>query len=120
MSWQHICSRADLVAGAGIAARVDGEQVAIFYLPEQSPPLYAIGNHDPIGGANVLSRGIVGDIDGELVVASPLYKQHFDLVSGVCVEQPDVAVPVWQARLDGDRVCLRRMENMAPLHHTGT
>ena len=71
MSWQHICTQQDLVAGSGVAALINGEQVALFYLPEQSPPLYAIGNHDPIGGANVLSRGIVGDINGELVVASP-------------------------------------------------
>ena len=55
MQWQHICTREDLVAGSGVAALINGEQVALFYLPDQSPPLYAIGNHDPIGGANVLS-----------------------------------------------------------------
>ncbi|MFP1682706.1 nitrite reductase small subunit NirD [Alloalcanivorax sp. C16-1] len=118
MSWQHICTREDLVAGGGVAALVDGEQVALFYLPDQSPPLYAIGNRDPIGGANVLSRGIVGDVNGELVVASPLYKQHFSLRSGICLEQGEVAVPVWEAKLDGDQVSLR--PPAAALHRTGT
>ena len=63
-----------------------------------------IDNYDPIGGANVLSRGMVGDINGELVVASPLYKQHFSLLSGRCLEDDSVQVSVYQARLEGDAV----------------
>ena len=118
MQWQHICTREDLVAGSGVAALINGEQVALFYLPDQSPPLYAIGNHDPIGGANVLSRGIVGDVNGELVVASPLYKQHFSLLTGACLEQEDVSVPVWEVKLDGDKVLLRPLP--AALNRTGT
>ncbi len=118
MQWQQVCTQQDLVAGSGVAALVALEQVALFYLPEQSPSLYAIGNHDPIGGANVLSRGIVGDIGGELTVASPLYKQHFSLRTGVCLEQDDVSVPVWDVKLDGDRVLLRAVP--ATLHRTGT
>ena len=44
--------------------------------------MYAIGNYDPASDANVLARGIVGDIGGEIVVASPIYKQHFSLRHG--------------------------------------
>jgi nitrite reductase (NADH) small subunit len=118
MQWQTVCTKEDLVPGSGIAALVDGEQVAIFYLPDLSPQLYAIGNHDPVGGANVLSRGIVGDIDGEVVVASPLYKQHFSLSTGQCLEQETEAVPVWDIKLEGDRVMLR--PGQPALHQTGT
>jgi nitrite reductase (NADH) small subunit len=49
----------------------------------------------------VLSRGIVGDVKGELVVASPVYKQHFSLTSGKCLEDPEVRVLVYPVRLDG-------------------
>jgi len=52
----------------------------------------------------VLSRGIVGDIGGELCVASPLYKQHFSLKTGQCLEQKDVRVPVYGVRVVGGRV----------------
>jgi nitrite reductase (NADH) small subunit len=106
MNWYDVCELSDLVEGGGVCALIDGRQVAIFYLPAENPPLYAIDNHDPIGAANVLYRGIVGDIDGELVVASPLYKEHFSLRSGRCLERP-VAVRVWPARLCGDRVELQ-------------
>jgi len=91
-----VCGIDDLVPGRGACALIEGRQVAIFRLPRGS--VYAIGNHDPFSGANVLSRGIVGDLKGELVVASPIYKQHFSLVSGRCLEKPDVAVPVYPVR----------------------
>ncbi len=104
--WQDICAVTDLVANAGICALLDGHQVAIFYLPAEQPSVYALGNLDPIGQANVMSRGIPGDIGGRLVVASPLYKQHFDLVSGICLEQPEYSLPVYPCRIQQDRVQL--------------
>lgn len=104
--WQSICTREDLVPGSGVCALVGGQQVALFYLPEEEQPLYALSNHDPIGDANVLSRGIVGDIEGRLVVASPLYKEHFDLLTGVCLEQEAIRVEVYSARIDGDTVLI--------------
>ncbi len=78
--WRPVCDRRDLVGNSGVVALVDDAQVALFYLPgHESQPLYAIDNRDPKSGANVLGRGIVGHLGGELVVASPLYKQHFRL-----------------------------------------
>lgn len=104
--WQGVCRKQDLVAGSGVCALVNGKQVALFYLPEEESPLYALHNRDPIGEANVLSRGIVGDIGGRLVVASPLYKQHFDLRTGECLEQEGVCVEAYSVRLEGDEVLI--------------
>lgn len=101
-NWQPVCTREDLVPGSGVCALVGGEQVALFYLPAEEQQVYALANRDPIGDANVLSRGVVGDINGRLVVASPLYKQHFDLLTGECLEQEGVQVGVYSVRLDGD------------------
>ena len=95
-----VCRLDDIVPDSGVCALVAGEQVAIFRVEEK---VLAIGNRDPFSGANVLSRGIVGDLKGELVVASPLYKQHFSLVTGCCIEDPSVSVPVYRTRVeDGD------------------
>lgn len=102
MTFVPVCNIEDLVPGRGACALVNGEQVALFRLPRGS--VYALGNHDPFSGANVLSRGIVGDVKGELVVASPIYKQHFSLVSGQCVEKPEVSVPVYAVRTLKGRV----------------
>lgn len=105
-AWRPVCARADLVADSGVVALLGDEQVALFYLPrdEGGPRVYAIGNRDPKSGANVIGRGIVGHLAGHLVVASPLYKQHFCLADGDCVEYPEQSLPVWPARFNGDRV----------------
>ncbi len=109
MSAEKICMVSDLVANSGVCALIDtsqGEQqVALFYLPETEQKVFAVGNWDPLGEANVMSRGLVGNIGDEFVVASPLYKQHFNLVSGKCLEE-DVSLPVFPVKVDGDTVVL--------------
>ena len=101
-----ICNLQDLVSNSGVCVKIDDQQVALFYLPDESPKIYAIGNWDPIGKANVLSRGIVGDIGQRLVVDSPLYKHHFDLQTGDCIEESDIKVPVFDVTLVADEVIL--------------
>lgn len=102
--WYSACALDDLVAGSGVCALINGQQVAIFYLPDETPSIYALDNYDPIGAANILSRGIVGDIQGDLVVASPLYKEHFSLQSGRCLEKPAYSVRVWPVQIVGNSV----------------
>jgi len=94
----RVCRLDDIVPDTGVCALVGGAQVAVFRVDDR---VYAIGNHDPFSDANVLSRGIVGDIKGELVVASPVYKQHFSLLSGRCIEDASVSVPVYRSLVDG-------------------
>ena len=103
-NWQPLCSTADLVANSGVVALLEGQQVALFYLPESEQQVFAIGNCDPKSGANVIGRGIVGHLQGELVIASPLYKQHYRLRDGSCLEYPELNLPVWPVRLNGEQV----------------
>lgn len=99
-----VCALADLKPCIGACALVDGVQVALFRLRDGD--IFAIANHDPFSGANVISRGITGDLKGRRVVASPLYKQHFDLATGECLEDPAVRLATWPVQVIGDRVCV--------------
>ena len=101
-----VCTKNDLVENSGVCVLFKGEQVAIFYIPSCDKKIFAIANWDPIGKANVLSRGIVGDIEGHIVVASPLYKQHFNLNSGICLEDETQSVKIYRARLENNTVLL--------------
>jgi len=103
--WAAVCRLEDIVPNTGVCALVDGRQVAVFRLNDNS--VYAIDNRDPFSRANVLSRGIVGDLKGELVVASPVYKQHFSLTTGQCLEDPGVRVAVFPVRIDGDAILVQ-------------
>ncbi len=90
----EVCRLDQLVPGRGVAALVAGEQVAIFRFGDA---IYAVGNRDPFSGANVIARGLMGSIDGTRFVASPVYKQRFELVTGRCLDDPDVRLPVYPA-----------------------
>ena len=103
---QVICSKNDLVENSGVCALVNGEQIAIFYIPKSEQQVFAISNWDPLGKANVLSRGIVGDLEGKFVVASPLYKQHFDLISGECLEDEAASVKIYPISLEDNKIIL--------------
>lgn len=104
MQWQTVCDVTRLVENSGVCALLDGLQIAIFYLPSTPLKVYAIGNYDPLGKAQVLSRGIVGDVKGQKIVASPLYKHHYGIETGVCLEYPEITVPVYACRIHGDSV----------------
>jgi len=99
MSWVGICDLTDVLPDAGVCALVNGRQIAVFRCDDA---VFAIDNHDPASNANVLSRGLLGDVKGERVVASPLYKQHYSLLTGRCLEDSSKSVNVYPARvLDG-------------------
>lgn len=100
--WLPVCALEDIVPNTGVCALVDGEQVAIVRVGH-GESVYAIGNFDPFSKAYVLARGIVGDKAGVAKIASPIYKQSFDLRTGACLDDPSVSVPVWPVRVrDGN------------------
>jgi nitrite reductase [NAD(P)H] large subunit len=100
-TWTSVCALGAVLPDAGACALVDGRQIAVFRAGEA---VFALDNFDPAGKANVLSRGIVGDVKGELAVASPLYKQHFSLATGRCLEDPAQSVNVYPVRVMDGRI----------------
>ena len=94
--WQSVCAVEDLVEGTGVCALLGGRQIAVFLVEGQA---YALDNFDPGSRANVLSRGLTGDVQNERVVASPIYKHHFALASGRCIEDPTFSVTAYSTRI---------------------
>jgi len=103
VAWHAVCELEDIVPDTGVCALLGGQQIAIVRVGA-GEDVFAIGNFDPFSKAFVLSRGIVGDKGGVAKIASPIYKQSFDLRTGRCLDDPNVAVPVWPARVREGRV----------------
>ncbi|WP_311222757.1 MULTISPECIES: nitrite reductase small subunit NirD [unclassified Acidovorax] len=97
-----VCAAADIVPNTGVCALVEGRHIAIFRIGQDQ--FHAIDNVDPQSGASVLSRGLIGSLGERVVVASPLYKNHFDLRTGECVEAPQNSVRAHTVRIDDGRV----------------
>ena len=104
-AWVPICSTARIVPDRGVAALIGGRAVAVFLL--STGEVASIDAVDPVSGACVLSRGIVGDVDGVPTVASPMYKDRFDLRTGRCLDRADVAVRVHEAEVRDGQVRVR-------------
>ncbi|WP_298929586.1 nitrite reductase small subunit NirD [uncultured Ramlibacter sp.] len=104
LHWSPVCQLDDILPDSGVCALVKERSVAIFRVEGEAPALYAIDNFDPNAGANVLSRGLVGNLGARTVVASPIFKQHFDLASGECLEAPHNSVTAYPVRLEGSTV----------------
>ena len=104
--WTAVCAIDDILPDTGVCARVEQRHVAIFRVGADR--FFAIDNFDPKSQASVLSRGLVGNLGQRLVVASPLYKHHFDLSSGECLEAPEHSVRAYAVRVDGDRILVAR------------
>jgi nitrite reductase (NADH) small subunit len=101
--WTDVCALSALMPDRGACVLVDGRQVALF-LTSQDGALHALSNFDPFSGTYVLSRGIVGSRGEVPKVASPMYKQSFDLRTGECLDDPSVRVDVFGVRCVDGRV----------------
>ncbi len=103
-AWQPVCAVGDILPNTGVCALVRGRHVAVFHVGDGAGRLYAIDNVDPRAGASVLARGLVGNLGDRIVVASPLYKHHFDLRSGECLEAPENSVSAYPVRIENGAV----------------
>ena len=103
-NWIAICALDEIVPDTGVCALLGDEQVAVFRVGGEGARVFAIDNYDPNAHAAVLSRGLVGSLGERIVVASPIYKHHFDLQTGECLEAPEHSVASYPVRVEAGKV----------------
>lgn len=101
--WIDVCALEEILPHTGVCALLGRKQVAIFRIGA-GDELYALSNFDPFSKAFVLSRGILGDRGGVAKVASPVFKQSFELRTGRCLDDPAVTIPAYPVRVRAGRV----------------
>lgn len=111
-TWQDICASDDLVNNSGVCAIINGQQVALFFIDSPTEPqVFAVQNYDPIGNANVLYRGLLGSVEDNIVVASPLYKQRYCLSNGKCLDDETIILSTFAAKIEHGRVLVDHSQN---------
>jgi nitrite reductase (NADH) small subunit len=103
LAWRDVCALDDILPDTGVAALVDGRQIALVRVGA-GDEVYALDNFDPFSRAFVIARGIVGDRQGIPKIASPIFKQSFDLGTGQCLDDPAVRLASYQVRVAEGRV----------------
>lgn len=96
--WVTVCQLSDIKPNTGVCALLNDEQIAIFRLGE-TEQVYALSNYDPFSKAYVLSRGIVGDRQGIIKVAAPIYKQNINLETGEYLDDPEIKIPTYPVQV---------------------
>jgi len=104
--WHDVCHVEDVPPDAGAAALFGAVQVALIRLGSGTGEgsFFALDNFDPFSHAPVIARGIVGDKNGIPKIASPIYKQTFDLRTGQCFEDSQVRLRTFPVRVRDGRV----------------
>ena len=103
LNWVEVCALDDITPNTGVGALIENKQIALFRVGHEKR-VYALSNQDPFSKAFVMSRGILGDLQGERVVASPIYKQHFSLATGRCLEDKDQKLLVFPSKIENGKV----------------
>ena len=105
VAWVDVCALDDVLPDTGVAALVAGRQIAVVRVGD-GDELYAVDNFDPFSHAFVMARGIVGDRGGIPKIASPIFKQSFDLRTGQCLDDPAVRLTSYPVRLVEGRILI--------------
>jgi nitrite reductase (NADH) small subunit len=116
LAWVDVCALDDLLPDTGVAALVGGRQIAIVRVGDsdgEGAEVYALDNFDPFSHAFVIARGIVGDRGGIPKIASPIFKQSFDLGTGQCLDDPAVRLASYPVRVVEGRVMVAAVSEEA-------
>ena len=104
--WIDVCAVDDVTPDTGVAVLIRDLQIAVVRVGEGTDQIFAVGNYDPFSKAFVIARGIVGDRAGVPKIASPIFKQNFDLRTGQCLDDPDVRLPSYPVRVRDGRIAI--------------
>ncbi|MHB1922055.1 MAG: nitrite reductase small subunit NirD [Chitinophagaceae bacterium] len=101
--WFDACGVEDVPQEGGACIQRGSEQIAIFNFSSRGE-WYATQNLCPHRMQMALSRGIIGDAQGEPKVACPFHKRTFSLQSGECLVDPGLRIRTYPVLIQQGRV----------------
>lgn len=104
-TWVRVGSIGDFPVDGGSAIRYGYAQIAVYNFASRGE-WFATSNMCPHKREFVLSRGILGDAQGEPKVACPLHKKTFSLKTGGCLTGEPYSIDTYPVRIEGDDVLL--------------
>ncbi len=106
--WIEVCGANKVPVERGVAAVVDGRPIAIFRISsDDGDKFFAVDHIDPRTNTPTIARGIVGSANDEPIVISPLLKDRFSLITGSCLNEPELSISVLDVKLTDNLVFVR-------------
>jgi len=101
--WFRACAVTDVPEDGGVNVLYKGEQIAIFNFASRGE-WYATQNMCPHRMQMALSRGMVGDSNGEPKVACPFHKKTYSLKTGCNMNGEDYTIKTYSVKIVNDVV----------------
>ena len=105
-NWVEVARVDDFPADGGACVKVGDEQVAVFNFASRGE-WYACQNMCPHRKDMVLSRGLLGDQDGEPKVACPFHKKAFSLSSGKDLSDDEYCLRMYDVKVVNEMVMVK-------------
>jgi nitrite reductase (NADH) small subunit len=101
--WILACSVDDIPENGGGCVLVANQQIAIFNF-SRTGDWFAAQNLCPHKQTMALSRGMIGDLNGEPKVACPFHKKTFSLESGDCLSGEEYSIKTYPIKVENGKV----------------
>ena len=106
LHWVAVGNVVDFPKDGGATIKFGKTQIAVFNMASRGE-WYACQNMCPHKQAFVLSRGLVGDVQGTPKVACPLHKKTFNLINGKSMTNEDYCLYTFPIKVVGEEVFIQ-------------
>ena len=97
--WYKAARIEDIPENGGACVKYQDMQIAVFNFSRRNE-WYACQNLCPHKMQMVLSRGMIGSLNGEPKVACPFHKKTFSLKTGECLNAEECTISVFPVRVE--------------------
>lgn len=97
LTWKKVANIDDIPENGSACVVIEGYQIAIFNLNNKKD-WYATQNLCPHRNQYVLSRGFIGDKNGEPMISCPLHKNSYSLKDGKVLSDKDYSIQLFNIK----------------------
>ena len=91
--WIQVCDTEEIPPDSGVTVLVEGKQIAIFNFSSRDER-FACQNNCPHWNELILSRGLLGDDNGEPKITCPMHKRNYSLLDGRCLSDSSLKINI--------------------------
>ena len=98
LQWVQVAHESDIPEEEGACIKYGDEQIAIYNFASRGE-WYATQNMCPHKQQMILSRGMIGDENGEPKVACPFHKKTYSLKNGKCLNDDQFEIKTYDIKV---------------------
>jgi nitrite reductase (NADH) small subunit len=103
IEWIKACAVGDVPEDGGACVQYGNDQIAVYHAASRGE-WYATQNMCPHRNQMALSRGLIGDANGEPKIACPFHKKTFSLATGCNLDGENYSIRIYPVKVSDGAV----------------